>query len=491
MPPQTGQTVRSQARLIWGGSTVILICAVPDILPIDLRVKLAICLINLKYIKLIKKVLVPLYEEDIEVNGDLYLDVAEAYMDNGYHIDAEPILRLLVNSQNYHLAAVWLRYGECLKILGDIQGAINAYGKVVSLAPSHLGARMSLSALQQQIGKHDEAVELLEHSTEQRKLTKEEGQMLLQKCHLLNAQGKVNEFFEAAKELMFQEWREVECENMSYLQAIATFKHRRDSLKMHLIHKGKDTHILSEMTQKKSSLVISFDDLWDMFVTLCNVLIDRKMYVEFDEITLLGMLCPFFSQDEKLLRKSQSIYAWNMFIQVIMVSKDNRHNRFCLRKMMMEPNNLMLGIMNGHNSMASGSYRHSLGEYANVFRKTPTDPMMSLCIGLDFIHIASQRFAAKRHYLITQGIVFLHNYLELRGRCQESYYNIGRALHQINITYAALHYYKKALNFPPCIKNINNTFDLSKEIAYNMSLIYLQSGAKEYARYLIYKYCVI
>lgn len=34
-------------------------------------------------------------------------------------------------------------------------------------------------------------------------------------------------------------------------------------------------------------------------------------------------------------------------------------------------------------------------------------------------------------------------------------------------------------------------FDLSREIAYNMSLIYLQSGAKDYARYLLYSYCVI
>ena len=60
-------------------------------------------------------------------------------------------------------AAVWLKYGECMKYLNDISGAVQAYKKVVRMAPSHIGAKMTLSALQQQLGKHDEALEALEH----------------------------------------------------------------------------------------------------------------------------------------------------------------------------------------------------------------------------------------------------------------------------------------------------------------------------------------
>jgi general transcription factor 3C polypeptide 3 (transcription factor C subunit 4) len=58
---------------------------------------------------------------------------------------------------------VWLRYGECLNNVGDLHGSCEAYTRVVELAPSHIGARMSLSAIQQQMGKHDEALELLQH----------------------------------------------------------------------------------------------------------------------------------------------------------------------------------------------------------------------------------------------------------------------------------------------------------------------------------------
>ena len=36
-------------------------------------------------------------------NGDLYLDVAEAYMENGYYKYAEPILAKLVKTKNYDL----------------------------------------------------------------------------------------------------------------------------------------------------------------------------------------------------------------------------------------------------------------------------------------------------------------------------------------------------------------------------------------------------
>ena len=51
---------------------------------------------------------------------------------------------------------------------------MKAYSKVVALAPSHIGARLSLSALQQQLGKHDEALEALEHrDIEEHKMTKE------------------------------------------------------------------------------------------------------------------------------------------------------------------------------------------------------------------------------------------------------------------------------------------------------------------------------
>ena len=58
---------------------------------------------------------------------------------------------------------MWLRFGECLNSLGEPTGAAEAYATVVKLAPSHSGARVILSTLQQQLGRHEEALEALEH----------------------------------------------------------------------------------------------------------------------------------------------------------------------------------------------------------------------------------------------------------------------------------------------------------------------------------------
>ena len=57
---------------------------------------------------------------------------------------------------------MWLRYGECLNAIGELQSAVRAYKKVVELAPLHLSARVSLATIQQQLGKHEEALEALE-----------------------------------------------------------------------------------------------------------------------------------------------------------------------------------------------------------------------------------------------------------------------------------------------------------------------------------------
>ena len=51
-----------------------------------------------------------------------------------------------------------------------------------------------------------------------------------------------------------------------------------------------------------------------------------------------------------------------------------------------------------------------------------------------------------------QACSFLNTYLHLRGRCQESYYNLGRAMHQLGLLPAALHYYKKALDLQPAVQ---------------------------------------
>ncbi len=78
---------------------------------------------------------------------------------------------------------------------------------------------------------------------------------------------------------------------------------------------------------------------------------------------------------------------------------------------------------------------------------------------------------------------------------QEAYYNLGRAMHQLNLLPAALFYYKKALELGPSIpqegEEGDNIFDLRREIAYNISIIYRSSDSHDLARFYIEKYIVL
>lgn len=51
-----------------------------------------------------------LMEQSQEEIGDLYLDVAEAYLEEGEYMAALPLLSALVISEKYNLAVVWLRH---------------------------------------------------------------------------------------------------------------------------------------------------------------------------------------------------------------------------------------------------------------------------------------------------------------------------------------------------------------------------------------------
>lgn len=43
-----------------------------------------------------------------------------------------------------------------------------------------------------------------------------------------------------------------------------------------------------------------------------------------------------------------------------------------------------------------------LGQYVQAFQTHPDTPLHSLCVGLTFFHMASQKYVAKRHALVLQ-----------------------------------------------------------------------------------------
>ena len=131
-----------------------------------------------------------------------------------------------------------------------------------------------------------------------------------------------------------------------------------------------------------------------------------------------------------------------------------------------------------------------LGEYMNVYKVERNNPMVPLMLGITFVHLACQKFSSRKHSLVVQASAFLQNYAKLRGYCHETYYNLGRAMHQLGILPAAMHYYKKVLEMEPPISG-DESFDLKREAAFNLSLMYKNSGTFDLARMIIDRYIVI
>ena len=66
---------------------------------------------------------------------------------------------------------------------------------------------------------------------------------------------------------------------------------------------------------------------------------------------------------------------------------------------------------------------------------------------------------------------------------------VGRAMQQISINSAAVYYYQKCLQTPPPLPGAD--YDLTRDAAFNLSLIFKASGSHELADHYIQTYCVV
>ncbi|XP_054825864.1 general transcription factor 3C polypeptide 3 [Eublepharis macularius] len=506
-------------------------CSIPEGVPIDITVKLMVCLVHLNILEPLNFLLTSLVEQNPEDMGDLYLDVAEAFLDVGEYNSALPLLSSLVCSERYNLAVVWLRHAECLKALGYIERAAESYAKVVDLAPLHLDARISLSTLQQQLGRPEKALEALEPMYDPDTLAQDanaaqqELKLLLHRSTLLHSQGNMYGYVDSLLTMLAMLLKVA----MNRAQVCLISSSKSGERHLYLIKVSRDK--ISDSDDQETTncdakaifvvltSVLTKDDWWNLLLKAIYALCDLSRYKE-AELLVDSSLEYYSFYDDRQKRKELEYFGlsaaildknfrkaynyirimvmehvnrpqlWNIFNQITMQSQDVRHHRFCLRLMLKNPENHALCVLNGHNAFVSGSFKHALGQYVQAFRANPEEPLYSLCIGLTFIHMASQKYVLKRHALIIQGFSFLHRYLHLRGSCQESLYNLGRGLHQLGLVHLAIHYYQKALQLPPLVlEGIEaDQTDLRRDIAFNLSLIYQSSGNLRMARKLLYTY---
>jgi general transcription factor 3C polypeptide 3 (transcription factor C subunit 4) len=60
---------------------------------------------------------------------------------------------------------------------------------------------------------------------------------------------------------------------------------------------------------------------------------------------------------ELVVKQGKNPKVWNLFNLVVHRADDVRHNRFLMRLMTKQPDNVALGILNGHNCLVAGTYK--------------------------------------------------------------------------------------------------------------------------------------
>mmetsp|Transcript_6036 Transcript_6036/g.20385 ORF Transcript_6036/g.20385 Transcript_6036/m.20385 type:complete len:152 (-) Transcript_6036:77-532(-) len=120
----------------------------------------------------------------------------------------------------------------------------------------------------------------------------------------------------------------------------------------------------------------------------------------------------------------------------------------------------------------------------------PKEPLVSLCTGLAFLHVATGKRVRNRRSAVLRAFAFLSNYVELVGRSPEACYNLARAYHQLGLFSNAVPLYEEALAKSAPDKK-GGSDHLGREAAHNLALIHKRSGSEELARQVLKEHVVI
>lgn len=143
--------------------------------------------------------------------------------------------------------------------------------------------------------------------------------------------------------------------------------------------------------------------------------------------------------------------------------------------------NLELLIITAHLYVLSNRLNQASSEYLKIHRLIPFDDLISLCLGVSLIGVATSKESKNRIFSIIEGFSFITRYI--RGRQSiyvnediykaECFYNLARAFHQINLRSNAIRCYVKCINFLDLVTD-EQSYDfnkLKKMACYNLSLL--------------------
>uniref|UniRef100_A0A1I7ZQD1 TPR_REGION domain-containing protein n=1 Tax=Steinernema glaseri TaxID=37863 RepID=A0A1I7ZQD1_9BILA len=516
---------------------------------------LAICLIHVRRSQSVESLVEHLVKRHISPDDEsAYLDIARAYAATNQfqlcHLYVQILNQLDLFVDN---PETWYLTGVTYQAKNMMNDATNFYERVLSMHPQHVDARINLSNIQESLGQSDKALETLQGHDLDLCTRLPDERILIRQAEILYEKKDWCQYVRCLRMLLTPHFYK------THLGKVVV-RSRKKSQKLGLDNVLRNAAIVAlrgtawEQFVKRLGAVAfreerNLDDLngtqlHDYAFRLMEVLHDQKRYqdmlcvccyaflqtkinstkdtflnllffsaVRADNWTLAFEYIRWFHQNALVFsstmgkdRAQHFTRIYNAMNFVFCHSQNVSYHRYIMRALVRTPGNHALQMISGNNSLITGSYRHALGEYMKVWDcgSNRNDPMLSMLIGLTFIHISCKKDISSRHMLALRGFAFMRQYEKLRGPCQEALYNIGRMFHQMGMTFMAVHFYEKLLEDSQAPKvwvideatgtrraEVKEEYDLKPLAAHNLALIYERYGNIGKARAVLEKFCVV
>ncbi|TKR71859.1 hypothetical protein L596_019392 [Steinernema carpocapsae] len=518
---------------------------------------LAVCLIRLGNHGAMNNFITTIFKGNprISTNDEAaFLEVARAYITVEKHQTALLYLQILSQIGSFiDNPEMWHLKGLAHEHKRELDEAMSAFERVLSIQPEHVDARINLSNIQQSLGDVDKALETIRGHDLDLCTRLPDERLLIRQAEMLYNKKEFDQYVRCVRMLLTPHFYQV------HLGKIIVRSKRKDqqfgldnglrNVALNVLRGTSWEKFVKRLgasaaNEERNLEDLKGQDLHDYAFKLMEVLHEQRRYQE-----MLCVCCYAFLQTKinaasrtfqhLILYSAIRAPSWTLafeylrwFHQSVLVSPNfmpqNRgllftrlfnalnyvfcysqnvcYHRYIMRALVRTPGCNPLRMISGNNSLITGSYRHALGEYLKVWlvSKNNTDPMVYMLIGLTFIHISCKKDISSRHMVALRGLAFMRNYEKLRGDCQETTYNIARMFHQMGMTSIAIHLYEKLLNESEAPQvwvvdeetgerkaEVMERYDLKPLAAHNLALIYESSGNLGAARAVLEKYCVI
>ncbi|KRY38045.1 General transcription factor 3C polypeptide 3 [Trichinella spiralis] len=462
---------------------------------------------------------------------DAYLLVMDTYFFVHHYSQAVEIAERLVQVCGPDDVEVQLKYADFLIAINETNQALEIYERTMEKQPTQPLARLKLATLLQKLGRVEEAMEVLELFDKRGvdELGALDAELLYEQCQILGRKQLWSQYFISGKHLMAMYFKEIQSQKCfaqirnSYISRSANFR----TCVLNTVANSPLKKLVNRVPEvgKFAKKLITGKQLWGVFDKLCDICIENEQYEELLHLTafasqsmmllkagylkkidsrllLAAVQCRNVNVIWNVFRYCVAVvdenYYWNLLGMIFTMTQDVCSNRYILRQIALSPDCVPLAWINGNNSLVAGSHQHALVEYFYVQLSHPDIPLINLLEGLSLLHMGSRRLMLRAQDCSIQALAVLSRYKCLRGDCQEVYYNFGRAMQQLGIIHLAICYYRKVLQMEPEVKMTNNTnegeyflsnpFDLRPLAAFNLSVIYFQSGNEMAALSLYNKY---